>query len=149
MSTVPARPTPDVVRRSCARTNDALAKCLYLSDELNRPEFLNIKIYWVVRQVLHKYTYFYAAAAARGAQITAVANPITVLESSRLVASADIRLLDDLRHKRIWTVKTSNFHHNLLGTLQSVGININDVEIKFATPADIKRAWNWGTVDAA
>ena len=91
----------------------------------------------------------YAAAAARGAQITAVANPITVLESSRLVASADIRLLDDLRHKRIWTVKTSNFHHNLLGTLQSVGININDVEIKFATPADIKRAWNWGTVDAA
>ena len=26
--------TPDVVRRSCARTNDALAKCIYLSDEL-------------------------------------------------------------------------------------------------------------------
>jgi len=91
----------------------------------------------------------FVAAVARGARVKVVGTPFTVIETSRLVARFDVRFLEDLRHKRLYTVRHSNFEYALLNTLQSVGINANDVAVVYTTPAQIMAAWSAGLADAA
>jgi sulfonate transport system substrate-binding protein len=89
-------------------------------------------------------------AQAAGAGLVYVANepPSPSSEAIVVPGNSPLRLLADLRGKKIALNKGSNVHFLLLKALEKAGVAYADIQPVFLPPADARAAFERGSVDA-
>jgi sulfonate transport system substrate-binding protein len=89
-------------------------------------------------------------AQANGTPIVYVAAtvPRPAVEAVLVPAASAIKAVADLKGKKIALNKGSNVHYFLVKLLQKNGLNYNDVNLVWLSPADARAAFEKGVVDA-
>lgn len=88
-------------------------------------------------------------AQAAGAAIVYVAGqPITNEQGILVGSNSDIRLLADLRNKRVGFTKGSSAHNVVVIALAKAGLDYGDITPIYLNPADAAAAFARGTIDA-
>ena len=89
-------------------------------------------------------------AQAAGADLVYVGNepPASAGEAILVPKNSPIRTVADLKGKKVALNKGSNVHFLLVKLLQRAGVNYNDIDTIFLTPADARAAFERGSVDA-
>src|ERR1700684_4167522 len=89
-------------------------------------------------------------AQAAGADLVYVGNepPASAGEAILVPRDSPIKTVAELRGKKVALNKGSNVHFLLVKLLQRAGVNYNDIDTIFLTPADARAAFERGSVDA-
>jgi sulfonate transport system substrate-binding protein len=89
-------------------------------------------------------------AQAAGADLVYVGNepPASAGEAILVPKNSSIKTVAELKGKKVALNKGSNVHFLLVKLLQRAGVNYNDVDTIFLTPADARAAFERGSVDA-
>src|SRR6202167_408797 len=89
-------------------------------------------------------------AQAAGADLVYVGNepPASAGEAILVPRDSPIKTVAELKGKRVALNKGSNVHFLLVKLLQRAGVNYNDIDTIFLTPADARAAFERGSVDA-
>jgi sulfonate transport system substrate-binding protein len=89
-------------------------------------------------------------AQAAGADLVYVGNepPASAGEAILVPKNSPIKTVAELKGKKVALNKGSNVHFLLVELLQRAGVNYNDVDTIFLTPADARAAFERGSVDA-
>jgi sulfonate transport system substrate-binding protein len=89
-------------------------------------------------------------AQAAGADLVYVANepPASAGEAILVPRNSPIQSVADLKGKKVALNKGSNVHFLLVKLLEKAGVQYNDVDTVFLTPADARAAFERGSVDA-
>lgn len=89
-------------------------------------------------------------AQAAGVDLVYVGNEPAAPRAEKILVRKDsaLRLVADLRGKRIALNKGSNVHYLLVKLLDKAGLRYGDVETVFLAPADAHAAFERGSVDA-
>lgn len=69
-------------------------------------------------------------------------------EAILVTKESPIKQLAELKGKRVALNRGSNVHYLLVRALESVGLQLSDVQVVFLAPADARTAFESGTVDA-
>jgi sulfonate transport system substrate-binding protein len=89
-------------------------------------------------------------AQAAGADLVYVGNepPASAAEAIIVPKDSPIKTVAELKGKKVALNKGSNVHFLLVKLLERAGINYNDIDTIFLTPADARAAFERGSVDA-
>jgi sulfonate transport system substrate-binding protein len=89
-------------------------------------------------------------AQAAGADLVYVGNepPASAGEAILVPKDSPIKTVAELKGKKVALNKGSNVHFLLVKLLERAGINYNDIDTIFLTPADARAAFERGSVDA-
>jgi sulfonate transport system substrate-binding protein len=89
-------------------------------------------------------------AQAAGADLVYVGNepPASAGEAILVPKDSPIQTVDGLKGKKVALNKGSNVHFLLVKLLERAGVNYNDIDTIFLTPADARAAFERGSVDA-
>jgi sulfonate transport system substrate-binding protein len=89
-------------------------------------------------------------AQAAGADLVYVGNepPASAGEAILVPKDSPIRTVAELKGKKVALNKGSNVHFLLVKALERAGVNYNDIDTIFLTPADARAAFERGSVDA-
>jgi sulfonate transport system substrate-binding protein len=89
-------------------------------------------------------------AQAAGADLVYVGNepPASAGEAILVPKNSPIKTVAELKGKKVALNKGSNVHFLLVELLQRAGVNYNDIDTIFLTPADARAAFERGSVDA-
>jgi len=89
-------------------------------------------------------------AQAAGADLVYVGNepPASAGEAILVRKDSPIQTVDGLKGKKVALNKGSNVHFLLVKLLERAGVNYNDIDTIFLTPADGRAAFERGSVDA-
>jgi sulfonate transport system substrate-binding protein len=89
-------------------------------------------------------------AQAAGADLVYVGNepPASAGEAILVRKDSPIQTVDGLKGKKVALNKGSNVHFLLVKLLERAGVNYNDIDTIFLTPADARAAFERGSVDA-
>jgi len=89
-------------------------------------------------------------AQAAGADLVYVGNepPASAGEAILVPKNSSIKTVAELKGKKVALNKGSNVHFLLVKLLQRAGVNYNDIDTIFLTPADARAAFERGSVDA-
>jgi sulfonate transport system substrate-binding protein len=89
-------------------------------------------------------------AQAAGADLVYVGNepPASAGEAILVPKNSPIKTVAGLRGKKVALNKGSNVHYLLVKLLEQAGVNYNDIDTIFLTPADARAAFERGSVDA-
>ncbi|MEJ2866869.1 ABC transporter substrate-binding protein [Actinomycetospora sp. OC33-EN08] len=90
----------------------------------------------------------FAAAAKARVQLVAAAQGNVVSDAILVPRDSPIRTVNDLRDARIAVGKGTSAHGQLLLTLRSAGLTIDDVDPTYLSPADAYGAFKQGQIDA-
>jgi sulfonate transport system substrate-binding protein len=89
-------------------------------------------------------------AQAAGADLVYVGNepPASAGEAILVPKDSPIQTVDGLKGKKVALNKGSNVHFLLVKLLERAGVNYDDIDTIFLTPADARAAFERGSVDA-
>jgi sulfonate transport system substrate-binding protein len=89
-------------------------------------------------------------AQAAGADLVYVGNEPAASTAEAIVVpkNSSIKTLAELKGKKVALNKGSNVHYLLVKLLEKAGVNYNDIDTIFLTPADARAAFERGSVDA-
>jgi sulfonate transport system substrate-binding protein len=89
-------------------------------------------------------------AQAAGADLVYVGNepPASAGEAILVPKNSPIKTVAELKGKKVALNKGSNVHFLLAKLLERAGVNYNDIDTIFLTPADARAAFERGSVDA-
>jgi sulfonate transport system substrate-binding protein len=89
-------------------------------------------------------------AQAAGADLVYVANEPAASAAEAIIVPKDspIKTVAELKGKKVALNKGANAHFLLVKLLQKAGVNYNDIDTVFLTPADARAAFERGSVDA-
>jgi sulfonate transport system substrate-binding protein len=89
-------------------------------------------------------------AQAAGADLIYVGNEPAASAAEAIVVRKDspIKTVAELKGKKVALNKGSNVHFLLVKLLEQAGVNYNDIDTIFLTPADARAAFERGSVDA-
>jgi sulfonate transport system substrate-binding protein len=89
-------------------------------------------------------------AQAAGADLVYVGDepPASAAEAILVPKNSPIKTVAELKGKKVALNKGSNVHFLLVKLLQRAGVNYNDIDTIFLTPADARAAFERGSVDA-
>jgi sulfonate transport system substrate-binding protein len=89
-------------------------------------------------------------AQAAGADLVYVGNEPAASAAEAIVVPKDspIKSVAELKGKKVALNKGSNVHFLLVKLLEKAGVNYNDIDTVFLTPADARAAFERGSVDA-
>lgn len=89
-------------------------------------------------------------AAGSGSRITVVAASHGSSEGEAVVVPGDsaLKRLADLKGRRIAVAQGSSAHYQLITSLRSAGLSLEDVDVSYLQPADALAAFSGGKVDA-
>jgi sulfonate transport system substrate-binding protein len=89
-------------------------------------------------------------AQAAGADLVYVGNEPAASTAEAIVVpkNSPIKTLAELKGKKVALNKGSNVHYLLVKLLEKAGVNYNDIDTIFLTPADARAAFERGSVDA-
>ena len=89
-------------------------------------------------------------AQAAGAQLTFVAQESPSPAAQAIVVKADspIRVLADLKGRKVGFAKAAGAHYLLIAALSKAGLSFKDIEPAYLTPADGRAAFEKGAIDA-
>jgi sulfonate transport system substrate-binding protein len=89
-------------------------------------------------------------AQAAGADLIYVGNEPAASAAEAIVVPKDssIKTVAELKGKKVALNKGSNVHFLLVKLLERAGVNYNDIDTIFLTPADARAAFERGSVDA-
>jgi sulfonate transport system substrate-binding protein len=89
-------------------------------------------------------------AQAAGADLVYVGNepPASAGEAILVPKNSPIKTVAELKGKKVALNKGSNVHFLLVKLLERAGVNYNDIDTVFLTPADARAAFERGSVDA-
>ncbi len=89
-------------------------------------------------------------AQAAGADLVYVGNepPASAGEAILVPKDSPIKMVAELKGKKVALNKGSNVHFLLVKLLERAGVNYNDIDTIFLTPADARAAFERGSVDA-
>jgi len=89
-------------------------------------------------------------AQAAGADLVYVGNepPASAAEALLVPQNSPIKTVAELKGKKVALNKGSNVHFLLVKLLERAGVNYNDIDTIFLTPADARAAFERGSVDA-
>jgi len=89
-------------------------------------------------------------AQAAGADLVYVANepPASAAEAIVVLKDSPLKTVAELKGKKVALNKGSNVHFLLVKLLERAGVNYNDIDTIYLTPADARAAFERGSVDA-
>src|SRR5580704_10697518 len=89
-------------------------------------------------------------AQAAGADLVYVGNepPASTGEAILVPKNSPIKTVAELKGKKVALNKGSNVHFLLVKLLEKAGVNYNDIDTIFLTPADARASFERGSVDA-
>jgi len=90
----------------------------------------------------------FAQAAGAPIQYVAYEPPAPKAEAILVPRDSPLKLVADLRGKKVALNKGSNVHYLLVKALEKAGVKYSEVELAFVAPADARAAFERGAVDA-
>jgi len=90
----------------------------------------------------------FAQAAGAPIQYVAYEPPAPKGEAILVPRDSPLKLVADLRGKKVALNKGSNVHYLLVKALEKAGVKYSEVELAFVAPADARAAFERGAVDA-